>query len=119
MVYNPPATGHVVMILDNGTTAMTGQQEHAGTGRTLSHEPTGRISFEDLARAMGVQNVHVVDFQAAEGTLAGLLTDLLAKPETSLVVTRQPCVLAAPKIRFYEKAAADRSQACPSQVVDD
>ena len=28
MVYNPPPTGHVVLILDNGTTAMTGQQEH-------------------------------------------------------------------------------------------
>ena len=27
MVYNPPATGHVLMILDNGTTAMTGMQE--------------------------------------------------------------------------------------------
>ena len=38
MVYNPPPTGHVVMILDNGTTAMTGMQEHPGTGRTLDHE---------------------------------------------------------------------------------
>ncbi|WP_295389741.1 thiamine pyrophosphate-dependent enzyme [uncultured Thiodictyon sp.] len=119
MVYNPPATGHVVLILDNGTTAMTGQQEHPGTGRTLSHDPTGRIHFEDLARAMGVQNVHLVDFQAAEGTLATLLKDLLAKSETSLVVTRQPCVLAAPKIRFYEKAAADRSATAPAAVVDD
>ena len=35
MVYNPPPTGHVVLILDNGTTAMTGLQEHPGTGRTL------------------------------------------------------------------------------------
>ena len=35
MVYNPPPTGHVVIILDNGTTAMTGLQEHPGTGRTL------------------------------------------------------------------------------------
>ena len=60
MVYNPPPTGHVVLILDNGTTAMTGLQEHPGTGRTLSHEPTGKIGFEDLARALGVQNVHVV-----------------------------------------------------------
>ena len=119
MVYNPPATGHVVMILDNGTTAMTGQQEHPGTGRTLSHDPTGRIHFEDLARAMGVQNVHLVDSQAPAGTLAALLKDLLAKSETSLVVTRQPCVLAAPKIRFYEKAAADRSATAPSPVVDD
>ena len=32
MVYNPPPTGHVVLILDNGTTAMTGLQEHPGTG---------------------------------------------------------------------------------------
>lgn len=119
MVYNPPATGHVVLILDNGTTAMTGQQEHPGTGRTLNHDATGRIHFEDLARAMGVQNVHVVDFQAEEGTLEHLLKDLLAKSETALVVTRQPCVLAAPKIRFYEKAAADRMQACPAQVADD
>ena len=37
MVYNPPPGGHVVMILDNGTTAMTGLQEHPGTGRRLDH----------------------------------------------------------------------------------
>jgi len=35
MVYNPPKTGHVLLILDNNTTAMTGLQEHPGTGRTL------------------------------------------------------------------------------------
>ena len=119
MVYNPPATGHVVLILDNGTTAMTGQQEHPGTGRALNHDPTGKISFENLARAMGVQNVHVVNFGDEDGTLEALLKHLLAKPETSLVVARQPCVLAAPKIRFYEKAAADRILGCPSSVVDD
>ncbi len=83
------------------------------------NDPTGRIHFEDLARAVGVKNVHVVDFQAAEGTLEGLLKDLLARSESSLVVARQPCVLATPKIRFYEKAETDRSSACPSQVVDE
>ncbi|MGE5155541.1 MAG: thiamine pyrophosphate-dependent enzyme [Bdellovibrio bacteriovorus] len=119
MVYNPPATGHVVLILDNGTTAMTGQQEHPGTGRTLSHDPTGKIRFEDLARAMGVQRVHVVNFGDDDGTLEGLLRELLAGSETALVVARQPCVLAAPKIRFYEKAAAERHHACPASVVDD
>jgi indolepyruvate ferredoxin oxidoreductase, alpha subunit len=119
MVYNPPVTGHVVLILDNGTTAMTGQQEHPGTGRSLSHDPTGKISFEDLARAMGVQNVHVVNFGDEDGTLEGLLQTLLARSETSLVVARQPCVLAAPKIRFYEKAAAERLHACPASLADD
>ena len=52
MVYNPPATGHVVLILDNGTTAMTGMQEHPGTGRTLDHAKTGKVIFEDLARSL-------------------------------------------------------------------
>ena len=42
-----------MLILDNGTTAMTGLQEHPGTGRTLGHQPTGRVVFEDLARALG------------------------------------------------------------------
>jgi indolepyruvate ferredoxin oxidoreductase alpha subunit len=120
MVYNPPKTGHVVVILDNGTTAMTGQQEHPGTGRTLHHDPTGKISFEALARAMGVQNVHLVERFDTDPSLEDLLKDLLAKPETSLVVVRQPCVLAAPKIRFYEKAAAEKMMkqacaACPAE----
>jgi len=61
MVYNPPPTGHVVVILDNSTTAMTGHQEHPGTGRTLEHQATGRVVYEDLARSLGVRNVHVID----------------------------------------------------------
>jgi indolepyruvate ferredoxin oxidoreductase, alpha subunit len=61
MVYNPPPTGHVVIVLDNGTTAMTGHQEHPGTGRKLNHEPTGKVAIEELARAMGIRRVHVVE----------------------------------------------------------
>jgi len=112
MVYNPPPTGHVVLILDNGTTAMTGQQEHPGTGRLLNHAPTAKMSFEGVARAMGVQNVLVVDAQDKDLSLKDLLAELLARNETTLVVARQPCVLAAPKIRFYEKAADAQRQAC-------
>ena len=61
MVYNPPKTGHVVIILDNGTTAMTGLQEHPGTGRTLEHQPTGKVVIEDLVRSLGIASVHVTD----------------------------------------------------------
>ncbi len=53
MVYNPPQTGHVVLILDNGTTAMTGLQEHPGTGRSLDHRPAGKVVFEDLGAVAG------------------------------------------------------------------
>ena len=55
MVYNPPPDGHVLIILDNRTTAMTGHQEHPGTGRTLDHEPTGKVVIEDLARSLGIE----------------------------------------------------------------
>ena len=109
MVYNPPPTGHLVLILDNGTTAMTGLQEHPGTGRALDHTPTNQIRYEAIAEAMGIANVHVVDTTDKTLSLEDLIADLLAKPELSLVVTRQPCVLAAPKIRLYEKAAADQA----------
>jgi indolepyruvate ferredoxin oxidoreductase alpha subunit len=120
MVYNPPPTGHLVMILDNGTTAMTGLQEHPGTGRSLDHSPSSKMSFEALAHAMGVQNVHVVETTDKTLSLKDLIADLLAKPELSLIVTRQPCVLAAPKIRFYDKAAAEsaRQHTCAAALAD-
>lgn len=120
MVYNPPATGHVVLILDNGTTAMTGLQEHPGTGRALDHSPTDKMSFEAIARAMGVQNVHLVETTDKTRPLKALIAELLARPETSLVITRQPCVLAAPKIRLYDKAAAESApqHTCSAAVAD-
>ena len=52
MVYNPPPTGHVVLILDNGTTAMTGLQEHPGTGRHVgppADQPGGHRGSGPLA----------------------------------------------------------------------
>ncbi len=75
MVYNPPPTGHVVLILDNSTTAMTGHQEHPGTGRTLEHKPTGKLSFEDLARSLGIDHVHIVD-PTAEPALCAVTNGL-------------------------------------------
>jgi indolepyruvate ferredoxin oxidoreductase alpha subunit len=104
MIYNPPATGHVVLILDNGTTAMTGLQEHPGTGRTLDHQPTGRVVFEDLARALGVPTVHVLDNLKDREAFELLLTETLTASKPALLIVRRPCLLAA-------KRDADRSRA--------
>jgi len=102
MVYNPPATGHVLIILDNGTTAMTGLQEHPGTGRTLAHLKTGKLIFEDLARTLGIKNVHVIDPQPAPEKFQELIQSCLEKPELSVIVARRNCLLAARSIREYE-----------------
>ncbi len=117
MVYNPPATGHVVIVLDNGTTAMTGQQEHPGTGRTLDHAPTGQVTIEGVARAMGVPSVTVIDAFADPAGFEKLLSERLASRQLSLVVARRPCVLAAADIRKWEKQAAQaRAAACSACV---
>ena len=59
MVYN--RSHATVLILDNGTTAMTGRQEHPGTGKTLAGTPSPKVDLEALVRALGVEDVAVVD----------------------------------------------------------
>ena len=105
MVYNPPATGHVLVILDNGTTAMTGMQEHPGTGRRLDHEPTGRVVFEDLARTLGIKNVLTVDPIADSDAITRVLREALGRDELSVIIARRPCLLAAGSIKIREKKA--------------
>src|SRR5512140_631606 len=105
MVYNPPATGHVLIILDNSTTAMTGHQEHPGTGRTLDHEPTGKVVFEDLAKALRIPQVHVVEPHAGSDEFKRLLASSLASGQLVLIIVRRPCILIAKQIREYEKCA--------------
>lgn len=97
MVYNPPATGHVVIIVDNGTTAMTGLQDHPGTGRKLSAEPAHKINFEELARAIGIPSVHVLDPMKDAAAYEKLLSDSLASNQLVLIIARRPCLLAAKK----------------------
>ena len=106
MAYNPPPAGHVVIILDNGTTAMTGLQEHPGTGRKLDHTPTHRLSFENLAKAIGIEDVHVVDPVAESELLRRVIESALKARKLSVIVVRRPCLLAAKKIKQYEAAAA-------------
>jgi indolepyruvate ferredoxin oxidoreductase, alpha subunit len=106
MVYNPPETGHVVVILDNGTTAMTGMQEHPGTGRTLGHEKTGKVVIEDLVRAMGVKHVYVIDPVTERKTLETTLKKALDEKEIAVFILRRTCVLAAGSIKKYERAGA-------------
>ena len=114
MVYNPPPGGHVLMILDNGTTAMTGQQEHPGTGRGLMHEAAGKIVFEDVLRAMGVDSVVTVDPMASDTDLDQVIREALDSGKLSVIVARRPCILAAPKIRQYEKIIIEKKKTAES-----
>jgi indolepyruvate ferredoxin oxidoreductase alpha subunit len=110
MVYNPPPNGHVLIILDNSTTAMTGHQEHPGTGRTLEHEPTGKVVLEDLARSLGIRRVHVIEPHSGTGDFDRLLTECLNSNELSVIIARRPCILIAKQLKQYEAQCCE----CPA-----
>jgi indolepyruvate ferredoxin oxidoreductase alpha subunit len=103
MVYNPPETGHVVLILDNATTAMTGLQEHPATGRKLDHQPTGKVILEDLARSLGIADTHVIDPTVDPQAFQELLAGCLASGRLSVVIARRNCLLASGRIKELER----------------
>jgi indolepyruvate ferredoxin oxidoreductase alpha subunit len=107
MVYNPPPTGHVLIILDNSTTAMTGHQEHPGTGRKLDHEPTGKVVLEDLARALGIRRVHVIEPRMGTGEFDRLLTECLESNELAVIIARRPCILIAKQLKQWEEQGCE------------
>ena len=50
-----------LVILDNRTTAMTGHQEHPGTGKTAQGEDTYAVNLEEMVKACGVTDLQVVN----------------------------------------------------------
>ncbi len=51
----------IIVVMDNKTVALTGFQERMGSGRTTLGKATKPILPEDLARAMGIPSVTVLD----------------------------------------------------------
>lgn len=84
----------VFVIMDNRITAMTGQQENPGSGRTLSGEETVALDIPKICEACGVkgENIHVVDPYDLKAS-AEAVDRAWAAEETSVIVTTRPCAL--------------------------
>jgi indolepyruvate ferredoxin oxidoreductase alpha subunit len=83
----------VIIVVDNRTTAMTGHQDHPGTGRTLLGEETVEAKIEDIARACGIVNVEVVNPWHLKPTIE-TLRKAIESNEAWLIVSRGACPLA-------------------------
>jgi indolepyruvate ferredoxin oxidoreductase alpha subunit len=90
IVYN---RGNVtVVILDNRTVAMTGGQDHPGTGLTLQRAEAKSVDLVALCKALGVEHVQLVDpYRLPE--IYRSLKEALAYDGPSVIVTNRPCVL--------------------------
>jgi len=82
----------VIVICDNRTTAMTGMQDHPATGYTLQGEKTKELNFVELASALGIDSVHVIDPYDIKATRQ-VLQEELSKPGPSVIISRRSCVL--------------------------
>jgi len=90
LAYN--RTKGLIIILDNSTTAMTGNQPHPAVGMTIKGEPTKKLILEDLCRVCGADNVDVIgahDIKALEE----LIRSRVNADALSVIIVRTPCRL--------------------------
>jgi indolepyruvate ferredoxin oxidoreductase alpha subunit len=95
VVYNKSDT--VTIILDNRTTAMTGHQDNPATGYTLKGDPTFAVDFEEIAHALGIEQVYAVDPYDLKQVETALRAALEAKGP-AVIVARRECAL-LPEVR--------------------
>ena len=87
-----------VMLLDNHITAMTGGQDHPGTGKTLRGDPAPRVDYEALVRAIGVKWVRKVDSYDL-AAMTQTMREAIAYRGVSVVISDRPCVIDPVKIK--------------------
>jgi indolepyruvate ferredoxin oxidoreductase alpha subunit len=90
MAYNN--SDALIIILDNSTTAMTGMQEHPGTGYTLMKKEAKKVNLTDLVSALGIENIKVIDPMDLKATRAAIKEEL-AKDGPSVIIAQRPCAL--------------------------
>ncbi|MFO7568768.1 MAG: indolepyruvate ferredoxin oxidoreductase subunit alpha [Smithellaceae bacterium] len=90
MVYNN--SNALIIILDNSTTAMTGMQEHPGTGYTLLGKEAKKVDLKVLVSALGVENIKVIDPNNLDESRTAIKEEL-ASNGPSVIIAERPCAL--------------------------
>ncbi len=90
MVYtNSNAT---LLIADNSTTAMTGQQENPGSGKTVSGAPAPEVDLVKLVKAIGVKYVRELDPYDMK-KFRKTLREAINHPGPSVVIAKHACLM--------------------------
>ncbi len=86
---NSPIT---ILIVDNFTTAMTGAQDHPGTGMTAMGWPAKKLNIEEVVRGIGVECIEIIDpYQMKESVEA--FKRALKYEGPSVVISRGACMV--------------------------
>jgi len=92
------------IILDNATTAMTGGQDHPGTGKNLSlnQSISGKIDIKKIIEGIGISEIYTIDPYDYNETFK-VLKNALESENLNAVITNRPCVLYPKKLDCGKK----------------
>jgi indolepyruvate ferredoxin oxidoreductase alpha subunit len=90
-------TKPLVVIMDNGITAMTGHQPHPGSDFTGMGEKRVPMKIEDIVKSFGIKNVRVVNaFNQRE--LQAAIREFSKKDELGVIISRGMCRLVMKRV---------------------
>ncbi len=89
-----------LLILENGTTAMTGHQPHPGVDmEALSLDGFGRVSIEEVVKAIGVKHVAVIKpYRLAKSIEA--IKEAINYKGISVIIAKELCTLYANSLKM-------------------
>ncbi len=87
----------LVVILDNKTTAMTGQQPHPGVEHTAKGPNAARIDIAAVVKACGVEHVRIQNPLNMKA-MRGALEELKALSGVRVLIAEEPCPLFARRV---------------------
>jgi indolepyruvate ferredoxin oxidoreductase alpha subunit len=80
-----------LVIMENGTTAMTGHQDHPGTGQNVLG-PAEAIPVKRVLEGLGVKNIREVDTYS-QAKLTGMVREAITEEGFKVIIARHPCML--------------------------
>ena len=101
-----------LVILDNGTTAMTGHQPNPGVDmKQLNLDGYGRVSIEAIVKAIGVQHIAVIKpYKVKKSTEA--LKEAINFKGVSVIISEEMCALYVQALKLSKRKPFHVSKKC-------
>ena len=101
-----------LVILDNGTTAMTGHQPHPGVDMERINMPGyGRVSIEKVVRAIGVEHVTLIKPYKVKKSVDAIKESINYKG-VSVIISEEICALYANALKLPKRKPFNITEKC-------
>jgi indolepyruvate ferredoxin oxidoreductase alpha subunit len=101
-----------LVILDNGTTAMTGHQPNPGVDMTqLGMEGYGKVSIEAVVKAIGVDHVTTIKPYKVKKSI-GAIKEAIHHKGVSVIISEEICALYANALKLPKRKPFHVSEKC-------